>query len=143
VTLGLEAVAKTEPDVAFIHNYPGTVETGLWRGTDGPPGGLANATNRVPIDECGERQLYLATSARFPALKDTSKAVQLGDGVEVALGTNGKAGSGVYSVKWDCESASSEVHKLLAGLREQGMVKKVGEHTESEFQRILASEEVN
>jgi hypothetical protein len=142
VTLGFEAVAKTAPDVSFVHNYPGTVETGLWRGTDGPPGGLANNTTLVPIEECGERQLYLATNARFPPLNEVSAAVGLGDGIEVALGTNGEVGSGVYSVEWDCEAASAEVRELLAELREKKMVEAIWEHTLKEFGRISESGEV-
>ena len=58
----------------------------------------------VPIEECGERQLYLATSARYPpasASSDRSSGVPLGHGVEVAVGTTGEIGSGVYSVLWD------------------------------------------
>ena len=53
----------------------------------------------VPVDESGERHLYLATSARFPALKGGSDGVQLGDGDEIALGTTGEVGSGMYSVR--------------------------------------------
>lgn len=45
-------------------------------------------------------------------------------------------GSGVYSVGWDCESASSAVRDLLAELREKGMVEEVWQHTEGEFKRI-------
>jgi predicted deacylase len=101
---------------------------------------LANTTNRVPIEECGERQLYLATSARFPPLKSSTAAVTLEDGIEVALGTNGEVGSGVYSVEWDCEVASAEVRELLAGLREKGMVEQAWEHTQKEFERITASD---
>ncbi|MCJ1292055.1 hypothetical protein MMC34_003605 [Xylographa carneopallida] len=133
ITLGLEAVAKTATDVSFIHDYPGTVNTGLYRDMDAPP---FDTSLTVPIQECGERHLYLATSAQFPSGEGENAAVRLSDGVQVAAGTTGKIGTGVYSVGETCESASSEVVEFLAGLREKGMVEEVWRHTEGEFRRI-------
>ncbi|KUJ06448.1 uncharacterized protein LY89DRAFT_692431 [Mollisia scopiformis] len=133
VTFGIEAVAKTAPTVSFIHNYPGTVYTGLYRDMDAPP---FDTSLSVPIEECGERHFYLTTSARFPPREGESTAVRLSDGIEVAAGTTGKIGTGIYSVGQTCESASSEVVELLAGLREKGMVEEVWGHTKGEFQRI-------
>jgi hypothetical protein len=71
----------------------------------------------VPIKECGERRLYFATSARFPPVRAGSAGVPLGDGADVARGTTGEVGSGVYSVEWDGATASPTVQKLLAGYR--------------------------
>jgi hypothetical protein len=133
ITLGLEAVAKTASDVSFIHDYPGTVNTGLYRNMDAPP---FNTSLSVPIEECGERHLYLATSARFPSREGNNTAVRLNAGVQVAAGTTGEIGMGVYSVGETCESASSEVVELLAVLREKGTVEEVWRHTEGEFRRI-------
>ena len=95
----------------------------------------------VPLDESGERHLYLATSARFPAVKGRCDGVRLGDGVDVALGTTGEMGSGVYWLGSDCESASPAVRELLAELREKGMVEEVWRHTEGEFKRIIELDE--
>lgn len=137
ISLGLEAVAKTAPEVSFVHDYPGTVNTALSSRMKGvPPTPIMRVDAYVPVEESGERHLYLATSARFPSVRDRSAAVRLGDGVGVALGTTGEIGSGVYSVGWDCESASSAVRELLAELREKGMVEEVWRHTEGEFKRI-------
>jgi hypothetical protein len=133
ITLGLECVAKTAPEVGFVHDYPGSVNTGLYRGMKGPP---FDPQVSVPIEECGERHLYLATSARYPPREGESTAVRLGDSVEVAMGSTGEVGTGVYSVGPDCESASSEARELLTGLREKGMVEEVWQHTELEFKRI-------
>ena len=138
ITLGLEAVAKTATDVSFIHDYPGTVNTGLYRDMNAPP---FNTSLSVPIQECGERHLYLATSAQFPSRERENAAVRLGDGAQVVVGTTGKIGTGVYSVGETCESASSEsasneVVELLAGLREKGTVEEVWRHTEGEIRRI-------
>jgi len=148
ISLGLEAVARTAPEVSFVHDYPGTVNTTLFSRMKGVPGALMRAYVCllgpwvcVPIEESGERHLYLATSAMFPPLTSGSAAVQLGDGVDVALGTNGEIGSGMYSVGWDCESASGAVRELLAGLREKGMVDEVWRHTEGEFKRITELDE--
>ena len=146
VSLGLEAVAKSAPEVSFIHDDPGAVKTSLLDRMEGVVGVLMRAYISivgywicVPIEECGQRQLYLATSARYPpasAASDGSSGVPLGHGVEVAEGTMGEIGSGVYSVEWDGTSASPAVQKLLAGYRDDGMVEDIARHTKSEFDRV-------
>lgn len=146
LSLGLEAVAKTAPDVSFVHDYPGTVDTPLASHMKGMIGVIIRTYIRllgrwvcVPIEECGERHLYLATSARYPPLSrgtERDSAVPLGDGLDVARGTTGEVGSGVYSVGWDGESSSPAVRKMLAGLRDMNMVERIWQHTESEFKRI-------
>ena len=147
MTLGLESVAKTAPEVSFVHDDPGGVKTKLFDRVEGIIGVLMRAFifvfgywMCVPIEECGERQLFLATSARYPPAKkggsDAGSGLRLGDGVDVARGTDGEVGSGVYSVEWDGTSASSKVQKLLAAYRTEGMVEKIKEHTESEFDRV-------
>lgn len=145
ISLGLGAVATTAPDVSFVHNFPGAVKTALFSRMEGVRGvvmrtyfGLIGRWICVPIEECGERHLYLATSARYPPLSGECSAVPAGHGVEVAEGTTGKVGSGVYSILWDGESSSSAVKKLLAGYRDDGMVEELWRHTESEFNRITA-----
>jgi hypothetical protein len=57
--------------------------------------------------------------------------------VEVAEGTTGETGSGVYSVGQMCESASREVVDLLAELRDDGTAEKAWHYTESEFRGIV------
>lgn len=134
ITLGLETIAKTALEVSFVHDYPGTVNTGLYRDMDAPPFDISLS---VPIEECGERHLYLATSAKFPPREGENTAVKVVDGVEGAVGTSGEVGTGLYSVGEDCESASKEVVELLAELREKGMVEEVWRHTDEEFKRIV------
>ena len=150
ITLGLESVAKLAPEVSFVHDYPGTVNTSLPGRVEGVLGMLLRAYIYVagywicvPIEECGERHLYLATSARYPPASvgsDGGSGVPLGDGVDLARGTTGQVGNGMYSVGWDGTSASPEVEKLLAGYREKRMVEEVWQHTESEFNRITKRE---
>lgn len=61
----------------------------------------------IPNEKCGERHLFLATSARYASRstekkgKEDGDGVQVGDGVDVARRTDGESGSGVYSVGWD------------------------------------------
>jgi len=126
-----------------VHDYPGTVNTALLSRMKGVSGALMRAyvylLGRwvcVPVEESGERHLYLATSARFPPLRGGNDAVRLGDGVGVALGMSREIRTGVYSVGWDCESSSRAVQELLAGLRGKGMVEEIWRHTEGEFKRI-------
>ncbi|KAI1736490.1 NAD(P)-binding protein [Xylaria scruposa] len=133
VTLGLEAVARRAPDVSFVHDYPGTVRTKL---LDYLPEGVLRTLEFMPIDESGERQLYIATSARFPAAdRVDAVGVSLGEGIGVAIGTSGVVGSGMYSIGSDCEDVSPSVLELLGVMRRQGLVQEVRQHTEDEFRR--------
>ena len=146
LTLGLESFARTNHDVSFIHCDPGAVKTALYDRVEGFFGVFMRAFLFVvgywvcvPIEECGERQLFLATSARYPpagVIDDSGSGVRLGDGVDVAKGTTGEVGSGVYSVLWDGTSASTAVQEVLAGYRDKGMVEEIQQHTKGEFDRI-------
>ena len=133
VTLGIEAVARNEPTVSFVHDYPGTVKTPLLEYMSEEQ---RSSLTFVPLEEVGERHLFFATSARFPAKEGGCDGVKAGEGEEVAVGIDGVRGSGMYSVGKDCESASTEVRELLARLRDKGLVDEVWQHTEEEFNRI-------
>lgn len=144
ITLGIEAVARSAPDVSFVHSGPGTVRTKLLTRMQGLPGMLnwlyITLLGRwvcVPLEESGERHLYLATSARYPAASGDPSQVKLGAGVGVAQGTAGETGSGVYSVVWDGESTPPAALELLAEYREKGAVEEVWRHTEGEFNRVV------
>lgn len=133
VTLGLESIARNEATVSIVHDYPGTVKTPLLNYMSEEQ---MSALIFVPLEECGERHLFLATSGRFRAAEGGCNGVRVGEGDEVAVGTSGVRASGMYSVGPDCESASAEVLELLAGLREKGMVDEIWRHTEGEFTRV-------
>lgn len=148
-TLSLEALAKRAPDVSFIHSFPGAVRSGIARGTTGAVMAAVKVVYKVlgpwvymPTVECGERHVFLATSARFPAGQsaDAASGVPLAGGVTVARGTDGEIGSGVYSVDEHGESANPKVEELLAQYRKEGMVETVWEHIEGEFKRITGVE---
>lgn len=132
VTLGLQAVARSSPDVSIVHDYPGSVKTQLLKNM---PEEILKTLTFVPLEECGERHLYLATSSKYSPQKEASLAIPLGDGVEVSLGSGGQAG-GVYSIQQDCENASPEVLQKLADLRASGVTEEVWSHTQEEFARI-------
>ncbi|EHK47013.1 hypothetical protein TRIATDRAFT_45904 [Trichoderma atroviride IMI 206040] len=132
VTLGLQAVATSSPEVSIVHGYPGTVKTSLLK--DVPEETLKTMTF-IPLEECGERHLYLATSSKYSPLKNEYAKIPLEDGVEVALGFGGQAG-GVYSIREDCENASPEVMQKLAELRANGVMEEVWSHTLEQFARI-------
>jgi NAD(P)-dependent dehydrogenase (short-subunit alcohol dehydrogenase family) len=154
ITLLLEELAKQAPEVSFIHDYPGSVKSGLMREAKGASMLLMKAALTIvgpfmyiPNEECGRSHLFLATSARYPAkvvVGDASGTPltesPLGEGVTIARGTDGKEGSGVYSIDEHCESAKPEVEELLARLRKDGVADKLWSHLQEEFARIASEQ---
>lgn len=143
ITLGHEALAARAPSVSFIQVFPGTVKTALFDRMEGVLGfvlrcwvNLAGSWLLVPVQESGERNVFLSTSAAFPAADGGRDGVGLVEGVQVATGTNGTAGSGVYSLDYDGTEAAQGTVDLLAKYREEGMVERVWEHAQTEFGRI-------
>ncbi|CAP80523.1 hypothetical protein E8E15_010843 [Penicillium rubens] len=147
--MALEKLAEQAPEVTFINDYPGAVKTGIGRESNTLMVWIMTMVLMIigpliyiPIRESGERHLFFATSAKYPprvrldAAVEDSAGVPLSEGVEVATGTDGKVGSGVYSIHWSGEHAGPKVVKLLAGLREEGMAENVWQHTIGEFDRI-------
>lgn len=56
--------------------------------------------------------------------------------VTTARGTDGKPGSGVYSISNKCEVASPKVEELLATFRKDGTAEKVWDYFAADFKRI-------
>jgi hypothetical protein len=152
ITLTLLAIAKQAPSVSFIHDYPGFVNTGMSRELPGIMTAIAKvlfapvmAILKVPIDETGERQLYFATSARFPPrIRGTTTTggadgISLGQGVSTAIGADGTPGGGVYSIDYEAEGTSKRVLGVLEGLEGDGTAEKVWKHVNEEFIRITGS----
>ncbi|KAH8648300.1 hypothetical protein BGZ60DRAFT_390609 [Tricladium varicosporioides] len=143
ITLGLEKLEKDMPEVSFVHDFPGAVHTSLIDNTTGFLGVLLRVMFFllgwwicVPIDESGERHLYLATSARFPPAQGTLDAKGVKSETGVCKGSTGDEGSGVYSVGQDCDALSPARMKVLAGMRQKGMVEEIWAHVQGEFDRI-------
>ncbi|KAL0466309.1 hypothetical protein QR685DRAFT_557266 [Neurospora intermedia] len=215
MTLAFESLALEAPDVSFVHTFPGLVRTKLGQDTNRAAITVLRGVFKVigplctiPVAEAGERQLFMATSAKFPARegRDIEETSGVGLGLElvggtngnssnsngsgsnrpsieirntqsgsvvsaaggstatdnkkghrrkdshsshsttsssmsmnlrVARGTDGKEGSGVYSVSNDGEGLSAKTEEALRVMREeQDMVRKVWLHVEDEFVRI-------
>jgi hypothetical protein len=149
-TLALESIALEAPDVTFIHSFPGSVKTNLGSDIKSAPmiifrtlykvlGPLIN----IPYAEAGERQLFIATSARFPpklgADADATAGVPTSSRAAASAGSNGELGSGVYSVNHDGEPGTPKVGELLMRLRADDVVRKLWLHTEDVFTRITGS----
>lgn len=145
LTLSLEALARQSPEVFFIHNFPGSVDTNLIRSGDGFMMQVMKYWFKVsmtvrrqwlPKEECGQRHAWLCLTGRYPGKEGSENGIKE---EEVAVGTDGNEGSGVYSVDWDGESASGEVVKLLDGFKREGLVEKVWKDQEREFVRITGT----
>ncbi|KAK9236976.1 putative short-chain dehydrogenases/reductase [Lipomyces kononenkoae] len=150
-TLLLEEAARRAPDVSFVHTIPGFVKGGIMR--DEPEGfrsPLMKAISRHIIEpllqtlpaECGERHLFLATSAMYaPGRGGTALAgVPLDPKMVPARGIDGQTGSGMYSVDNKGKSAPPKVEKLLVKFREDGTAAKVWDYVSSDFMKITGTE---
>jgi len=138
-TLFMEALAdKNTQKLSMVHVFPNLVITPgfdrehypLWFKAAwmvaAPFAGLFS----VSQEESGERTLFLASS-RYPARGTTM--TEYGD---VAIGTDGKRGSGAYAVNYDGEviPTTGAYEKVVGGREELG--KKVWEHTMEAFAEI-------
>jgi hypothetical protein len=129
-----------------VHAFPGFVKSKL----DRPGQGalvfvlrqlfkVMSALNTViPPEENGDRFVFLMTSARYPARApvEGTSGLALMDGVEVARGTDGRVGSGVYSVDENGDSYGVKVEDVMAKLRKEGALEKVWDDLEAEWKRI-------
>ena len=147
-TLSLEEVANWAPDVSFCHDVPGVVRTGITRNAEGfklklmvAVSNLLSPLIAVPPDECGERHVFLATSARFrPRQGGTTLAgVSLVEPLEVACGSDGVTGSGVYSVDNKGECSPDRAIDILAKHRKDGTAKKVWERIAGDLEKFAGA----
>ena len=143
ITLGSEALARTASDVSFVHVYPGTVRTPLFDRSHTP---IPTPGVEVPIEESGERNVFLSTSEAFPAQigqERDAHVVTLTQGLTPARGTDGQTGSGVYSVRYDGSEAGQNVIQLLEKHRADGMVEMLWDNAMSETEKILQDPGLN
>lgn len=93
-------------------------------------------------DECAERLVFLATTARFPPRQGgiVVSGVSLGEHLTVARGSDGQVGTGIYTVDNKGESSPINVEQLLLGFRENGTAAKVWEYVMDDFLRITGTE---
>ncbi|RDW68600.1 hypothetical protein BP5796_09257 [Coleophoma crateriformis] len=143
-TFMTEEFASRNPATTFVHSFPGVVKTPiarelpLWARMGLTAMWPVISLFAVPVDEVGERQLYIATSGVFaPAQKpeaSSSSGVSLVGGQEVAKGLDGKSGSGAYIVNWNDDIAGNQ--SLFAKYRQGGIGKTAWDHTMEVFQRL-------
>ncbi|THZ03826.1 hypothetical protein D6C93_02809 [Aureobasidium pullulans] len=148
-TLSLESHHKDNPNVSFVHNFPGVIKSGITRGTSGVVLTALKAVVRIfgslfymPAEEAGDRHVFLSTSARYSAgEKDEAAGVPLSVAPDLsfARGTDGKLASGVYSINASGESAGEKVEEALASLRSRGMTEKVMDTINTDIEKALAA----
>lgn len=137
-----EEMAKKNPSMSFVHAYPGAVKTGFTKET----GFAVRAASQlalmvlspwtVGIEESGERHLYAATSAAYPASAGEERGVAVSEG-EVKKGSAGEVGSGAYLIGSDGEVRAKK--KVLRELRNKDAGAKIWEHTMETFERVRGS----
>jgi len=136
-------LARRAPDVSFIHDFPGWVKTSFGKDARGflavatvVSGWITTIIPRpwVPPQECGARHLFLATSARYPPA--TGDALGVPFRGEVAKGTDGKPGTGSYSLGVDCESSSQEVCNHLLEAKASGAEDRMWSHILAEIKGV-------
>lgn len=91
--------------------------------------GILGSLVHIPLEEAGDRHVFLCTSSRFPAREDEATAaasgVPLCEGLEVARGIDSSSGSGVYSIDDKGESSGAKIERVVAGLVREGMIETV------------------
>jgi hypothetical protein len=136
-TLSMEHLAKSHPNVSFVHAYPGLVGTNIY--TNSFPAPIAAFYNyamwplmwpfSVGLEECGERHLFHLSSGTYPA-----KGAE-GNGEEVAKGVDGEVGSGAYLLNWKGDMRSSAT--ILEQYRQDGTAELVWRHTEELLEQAV------
>ncbi|KAI1374106.1 putative short-chain dehydrogenases/reductase [Hypoxylon crocopeplum] len=144
-----EAVRRA-PSVSFVHTVPGLVKSSIARDAEGLGMSILIGISRLVLEpllqtpslECGERHLFLATSAMYVPGQDSATAagVSLEGPLSTARGSDGQTGSGMYSVDNKGESASHKVETLLAKFRKDGTAEKVWDYIMRDFKRITGTE---
>ncbi|KAH8821562.1 hypothetical protein F5884DRAFT_93242 [Xylogone sp. PMI_703] len=159
MTLALEELARLNPSIAFIHKFPGFVNTGVinrWLIKESAEGTwfwspvvtlarhllmpFVNLMAMTP-DEAGERGLFISTSARYPPAepKEGRFSVPIPAGLEIARSSivkDGK-GNGVYRLDKSDEVAPDSGEESLAW-RAGDAGKIVWEATLMTWERALA-----
>lgn len=137
LTLMLEKWAAENPNISFVHQFPGTVATPLFkRGSSGVIGFLmrwivspiiCTFLAASPAD-AGARSLFHVTNARYTVPTRQGLSVPIPEGLETAK----QSGGGVFLVTDKSESADNE--KVLVEQRK--LTEKVWEHTQQIYARV-------
>lgn len=148
-TLSLEEAARRAPSVSFIHSVPGVVKSGIKRDAEGfglvviiALSSLLEPFIQTPPLECGERHVFLATSAMYKPCQggEVAAGVPLDGKEPAARGSNGQIGSGIYTLGMKGESAPPKVEQLLLEFRENGTAEKVWDSIATDFKEITGAD---
>ena len=147
-TLALAEIAATHPSISCLHIFPSLVLTKsledvlvedwalplrlLWAYVVLPIAKLFAVT----LSESGQRHLFHATSARYKPTAKPGAGVPLQQGMTVAIGEDGREGTGCYILSYDGEPVGDQ--KLFDEYRKKEMGKKIWQHTEEVFDRVLS-----
>ncbi|KAH8658220.1 putative short-chain dehydrogenases/reductase [Xylariales sp. PMI_506] len=166
-SLLLERVSRenaTQSGITLIHAFPGLVKSGITRDARGFQAFtsklmtlLLSPLIATPPAESGERHLFLATSARYPPLGSAGEgslpagvlagvqqpSTTNGSSIDIARGSDGQVGSGLYSIDHKGESASPRVEQVLARYLEDGTSDKVWDYIMSDMKNISGSETIS
>ena len=148
-TLALQEIAHSHSTISCVHVFPGIVVTNAFATFAEDwyfPLRLLFVRAVMPIaklvtvslQECGERHLFHATSARYPPAEvkgSPGAGVPLPEGVEVASGSDWIEGSGCYLLDANGETIGNK--KLLDEYRERDMGRMIWEHTREVFDRVV------
>jgi hypothetical protein len=151
-TFFFEGIVARNPSVSCLHVFPGLVKTAEFENGLFPDWlkwffkwiFLPLITPFcVPVQECGERNLFHSTSSKYPSPRRSDEnsptMIALSEGFEVASGVDGERGSGIYAVDWNGEVLKKS-ESVYRGWREKGMNEKVWEHTMKAFEVIKRGE---
>lgn len=142
--LAFEKLAQENPDVGFVHVYPGLVRTNLMVNSTSGLLGIFMRWVVTPTlglfcmtpEDCGERIFAYATTAEFSgAGAEGEKAGVRKVGGGIAKGQESVV-KGAWFLDWDGKVIGNE--EVLAGYRKKGMGEVVWKHTEEEWQRVLS-----
>ncbi|ETS76238.1 hypothetical protein PFICI_11625 [Pestalotiopsis fici W106-1] len=137
VSLTLEQIQAQNPKISFVHAFPGLTKSSLFR-----PESFGRAlsffinwvvmpiTSRFlwqSVEEAGERFLYVASAPKFAA-------PGAGNDGDLAVGSKGVKGSGVYTIN---EKQEGVHNKILDSLRSDGSDVKIFEHTLDTIKRVV------
>ncbi|CAG9988150.1 unnamed protein product [Clonostachys byssicola] len=148
-TLLLEEFSRLAPTVSFIHSLPGIVKGGINRDAEGFSLKLIILISRylfepflqVPPNECGERHLFLATSAFFkPAQGSVEVAgVLVPEDEGPVIGTDGETGSGAYSMDHYVRPLPAKAVEMVSQLRSNGTQSRIWEFVSKDFKRLTGT----
>lgn len=135
MTLELQTMAEEAKTVSFIHSYPGSVKTGIWRSN---PGGAPKIEGPY-IDNAisGGFHLFLSTSPVFPPSSFTGVEEQNFYQTVTEEDSVKDVADGVYMINEKGEPSELRVENILKRMKDEGVQERLAQHTKEVFQQII------